>query len=52
MGRYGLKLHSEVNVINQEELMYRVGGDFMDVGALTLAYMYEDGTFHVEGSLE
>ncbi len=50
--RYGLKLHTECNVIHPEELMYRVGGYFMDKELLTWAYMYEDGYFHVEGSVE
>lgn len=50
--KYGLKLHTECNVINQEELMKRVGGCFMDKEALTWAYMYEDGYFHVEGDVK
>jgi hypothetical protein len=32
--------------------MKRVGGCFMDKEALTWAYMYEDGSFHVEGDAE
>ena len=50
--KYGLKLHTDVNVIDQDELMYRVGGSFMDKESLTWAYMYEDGFFHVEGDVE
>jgi hypothetical protein len=50
--KYGLKLHTECNTINQDELMKRVGGCFMDKEALTWAYMYEDGSFHVEGDAE
>lgn len=48
--KYGLKLHTEVNNLNQDELMYRVGGDFADKDILTWAYFYEDGTFQVEGT--
>lgn len=50
--KYGLKLHTDINVIDQEELMYRVGGYFMEKEYLTWAYMYEDGYFHVEGDVE
>ena len=50
--KYGLKLHTDVNVIDQDELMYRVGGCFMDKEYLTWAYMYEDGYFHVEGDVD
>ena len=50
--KYGLKLHTECNVINQDELMKRVGGCFMDEESLTWAYMYEDGYFHVEGNIK
>ena len=49
--KYGLKLHTDINDIDQEELMYRVGGNFMDKESLTWAYMYEDGYFHVEGDV-
>lgn len=49
--KFGLKLHTECNVINQEELMNRVGGCFIDKESLTWAYMYEDGYFHVEGNV-
>ena len=50
--KYGLKLHTDINDIDQDELMYRVGGSFMDKESLTWAYMYEDGYFHVEGDVE
>lgn len=49
--KYGLKLHNEVNIINRDELMYRVGGNFMDT-VKGGAYIYEDGTFHFEGDME
>lgn len=50
--KYGLKLHTEVSIMNQDELMYRVGGDFADKDILTWAYFYEDGTFQVEGNAD
>ena len=50
--KYGLRLHTDFNVIDQDELMYRVGGEFMNKEYLTWAYIYEDGTFHVEGRVE
>lgn len=49
--KYGLKLHNEVNIINMDELMYRVGGNFMDT-VKGGAYIYEDGSFHFEGDVE
>lgn len=50
--KYGLKLHMEINVIDPDELMYRVGGNFIDCDFLTWAYIYEDGYFHVEGDVK
>lgn len=50
--KYGLKLHTVENIIDSDELMYRVGGDFMEVEALSWAYIYEDGYFHAEGEAE
>lgn len=48
--KYGLKLHSEMNVVDQEELDYRVGGNFMgDELSRGWAYIYEDGTFQFDG---
>lgn len=46
--KYELELHSEINIINRDELMYRVGGNFIDTdwGG---AYIYEDGSFQFEG---
>ncbi len=51
VSRHGLKLHTKMDLIDQEELMYRVGGNFMNRELLTWAYMYEDGYFHVEGDV-
>ena len=50
--KYDLKLHTEMNLIDQDELMYRVGGSFIDKEYLTWAYIYENGSFHVEGDVE
>lgn len=50
--KYGLKLHTAENIIDSHELMYWVGGDFMDEESLSWAYIYEDGYFHAEGEVE
>ena len=50
--KYGLKLHTTENIIDSPELMYRVGGDFMDEESLSWAYIYEDGYFGAEGEVE
>lgn len=48
--KYNLKLHTAMDVINQRETAYRVGGEFMGKGLeRTWAYIYEDGTFHCDG---
>jgi len=48
--KYDLKLHSEMNIISQEELDYRVGGSFMGDGlSRGWAYICEDGTFQFDG---
>ena len=52
VGKYGLKLHTNRDIIDQWELMHRVGGDFMEKECLTWAYIYEDGSFSVEGDVE
>lgn len=49
----GLKLHTDINVVSQEELVFRVGGDFMQDGLIRYwAYIYEDGTFGFDGDIE
>lgn len=49
----GLKLHTDINVVSQEELVFRVGGDFMQDGLIRYwAYIYEDGTFQFDGDIE
>ena len=50
--KYGLKLHTVVNFIDSDELMYRVGGDFVDRESISWAYMYEDGYFQAECDME
>lgn len=48
--KYDLGLHSEMNMINEEELDYRVGGTFMGEGlSRGWAYLYENGTFQFDG---
>lgn len=51
--KYGLKLHTDINVVSQEELAFRVGGDFMQDELIRYwAYIYEDGTFQFDGDME
>jgi hypothetical protein len=49
--KYGLKLHTEFNLVSAKELAYRVGGQFWtdccDVGS---GYIYENGTFQFDGT--
>ena len=48
--KYGLRLHTEMNAVDQEELDYRVGGSFMgDELSRGWSYIYEDGTFQFDG---
>lgn len=51
VNKYQLRLHTTLNVVNQEELAYRVGGVFMP-GQTGGAYIYEDGTFQFDGEME
>lgn len=47
--KYGLELHSEMNLVSQEELDYRVGGCFIgDSISRGWAYIYENGTFQFD----
>lgn len=51
VGKHGLKLRKEINVISAEELEYRVGGSFLAKDCdKCWAYMYEDGSFGTEGA--
>ena len=47
--KYGLKLHTEFNVVNGDDLIDRVGGEFME--DLEGAYIYEDGYFGFDGDI-
>lgn len=48
--KYGLGLHREINIVSQEELAYRVGGEFLnDEISRAYAYIYDDGTFQFDG---
>lgn len=47
--KYGLKLHSELNVVSSEELDYRIGCIFLGDGINRgWAYIYENGTFQMD----
>lgn len=51
--KYGLKLHTDMNVVSQEELEFRVGGTFMQDELIRYwGYIYEDGTFSFDGDIE
>jgi len=49
VSRYGLKLHTEINFISGQEMEYRVGGSFLEDCELYGGYIYENGTFLLEG---
>jgi hypothetical protein len=51
--KYNLTLHSSLTIIeNTEELIQKAGtGDFLgSANTANSTYMYEDGTFHIDGS--
>ncbi len=49
-GKYGLMLHSDLNIVSKEELDYRIGGSFTgDVISQGGGYIYENGTFQFDG---
>ena len=52
--KYGLKLHTDAlhNVFPGEKLCKLVGGDFLGENFAGAAYLYEDGTFKFDGSLD
>lgn len=50
--KYGLKLHTEINIVNGDDFIDRVGGCFMDREILKGAYIYEDGYFSFDGDVE
>lgn len=53
VAKYGLKLHTVMNVVSNEELEYRVGGSFLSEDCIGYwGYIYEDGSFHAECDVE
>lgn len=50
--RYGLKLHKELNGVSPQEMEYRVGGSFLRDCIMYWGYIYENGTFLLEGDAE
>ena len=51
--KYGLKLHTEINVVSPEEMEYRVGGNFLEKSCTKYwGVIYENGTFQLEGDVE
>ncbi len=53
--RYGLLLHTEINVVSAKELAQRVGGRFLREGskeAWGYGYIYENGTFQWDAGVE
>jgi hypothetical protein len=49
--KYGLKLHTEFNLVSAKELAYRVGGQFWtDCCDVWTGYIYENGTFQFDGT--
>lgn len=50
-GKYGLALHTQMDILeSQEDLFRRVGGNFLKGGFCNLAdYIYDDGTFAFDG---
>ncbi len=48
--KYGLRLHERLEVLDYDELAQAVGGDFLGEGHARYAgYIYEDGSFHLDG---
>lgn len=48
--KYGLVLHREINIVDHDELAYRVGGEFLGEGhGRYWGYIYDDGTFQIDG---
>ncbi|MDE7045160.1 MAG: hypothetical protein K2O97_09170 [Acetatifactor sp.] len=51
--KYGLKLHTELDVVIGDDFIDQVGGCFMDREVLAVAaYIYEDGYFGFDGDVE
>lgn len=52
--KYGLRLHTDLldDLYTEEALCDQVGGDFLGENRIGSTYMYEDGTFHIDGELD
>lgn len=50
--KYGLNLHSSMMIAAAAELFGQVGGNFCKDHQFGSAYLYEDGTFGFDGSIE
>ncbi len=51
-GKYGLKLHTASYDLQEHPELMASCGDFLGEGTGYGGYMYEDGTFQIEGSME
>lgn len=50
VNKYSLALHQQLDVINHNELVYRVGGEFLSgTHGKYWGYIYDDGTFATDG---
>lgn len=51
--KYGLKLHTGIDIVEPDELEGRVGGDFLAEDCIGYTgYIYEDGSFQFDGDVE
>lgn len=51
--KYGLKLHTDIEDVPSEKWDSKVGGHFLEEGCKAeWGYMYEDGSFRMEGTAE
>ncbi len=49
--KYGLKLHTDMGIMEPEEMERQVGGSFLSEDCISYwGYMYEDGSFHMDGA--
>lgn len=49
--KYGLKLHTDVEILEPEEIERQAGGSFLSEDCISYwGYMYEDGSFHMDGA--
>ncbi len=51
--KYGLKLHTGMDIVEPDELEDRVGGELLSGDCIGYtAYIYEDGSFQLDGDVE